>query len=78
MSHYMNYKEYVGTVEYSSEDDCLYGKVLGIHGLMAYEGQSVAELKEDFYRTVDEYISLCEEKGIMRVTEGSGSIMRKP
>lgn len=73
MSHYMSYKEYIGTVEYSSEDDCLYGKVLGVHGLMAYEGQSVAELKEDFYHAVDEYISLCEEKGIVPEKSFKGS-----
>ncbi len=73
MSHYMSYKDYVGTVEYSSEDDCLYGKVLGVQGLMAYEGQSVAELKEDFYQTVDEYILLCKEKGIAPEKSFKGS-----
>lgn len=63
MSHYMNYKDYIGTVEYSSEDDCLYGKVLGVKGLMSYEGQSIKELKEDFHHAVDEYLDLCEQKG---------------
>lgn len=63
MSHYMNYKDYIGTVEYSSEDDCLYGKVLGVKGLMSYEGQSIKELKEDFHHAVDEYLDLCKQKG---------------
>ena len=26
----MNYKGYTGSVDYSKEDNCLYGKVLGI------------------------------------------------
>ena len=63
MSHYMNYKDYIGTVEYSSEDDCLYGKVLGVKGLMSYEGQSIKELKEDFHHAVDEYLDLCKQTG---------------
>ncbi len=73
MSHYMSYKDYVGTVEYSSEDDCLYGKVIGVHGLMAYEGQSIAELKEDFHHAVDEYINLCDEKGVLPEKSFKGS-----
>ncbi len=63
MSHYMSYKDFLGTVEYSSEDDCLYGKVIGVHGLSSYEGQSVSELKEDFHRAVEEYLFLCREEG---------------
>lgn len=73
MSHYMNYKNYTGTVEYSSEDDCLYGKVLGVRGLLSYEGQSVAELKEDFHHAVDEYLSFCEQKGIKPEKSFKGS-----
>ena len=73
MSHYVNYKDFWGTVEYSSEDDCLYGKVLGVHGMMAYEGQSVAELKEEFHRAVDEYLLLCQQKGIAPEKSFKGS-----
>ena len=73
MSHYMSYKDFLGTVEYSSEDDCLYGKVLGIHGLTAYEGQSVDQLRRDFQMAVDEYLALCEEKGIVPEKSCKGS-----
>ena len=73
MSHYMNYKDFTGTVEYSSEDDCLYGNVLGVRGIAAYEGQSVEELKIDFHRAVDEYLELCKEKGIVPEKSFKGS-----
>ncbi len=73
MSHYMSYKNYLGTVEYSSEDDCLYGKVLGIGGLLSYEGKSVTELKQDFYQAIDEYLLLCKQKGIVPEKSFKGS-----
>ncbi len=64
MSNCMKYKDYFGTVEYSDEDECFHGKVLGINGLVTFEGQSVQELKQSFQDMVDEYIADCEEKQI--------------
>ncbi len=64
MSDVMNYKGYTGSVEYSEQDGCLYGKVLGIRALISYEGESVAKLKEDFHSAVDDYLALCAEKSI--------------
>ena len=64
MNNIMEYKGYSGTVEYSSADNVLFGKVLGIKSLISYEGQSVDELKADFEGAVDDYLDLCAEKGI--------------
>lgn len=64
MNNIMEYKGYSGTVEYSQEDNVLFGKVLGIKSLISYEGQSVEELKNDFESAVDDYLGLCAEKGI--------------
>jgi len=66
-------EEYLGTVEYSSEDDCLYGKVIGVHGLTAYEGQSLEELRRDFKAAVDEYLELCKERDIIPEKSCKGS-----
>lgn len=38
MSDLLSYKNYNGTVEYSKEDSCLFGKVVGIKSLLSYEG----------------------------------------
>lgn len=59
----MKYKDYLGSVEYSAEDNCLYGKVIGINDLVSYEGNSVEELKNAFHNAVDEYIEFCKEQG---------------
>ena len=48
MSNLLAYKNYNGTVEYSKEDGCLFGKVTGIKSLLSYEADSVRELEKDF------------------------------
>ncbi len=64
MSNFLEYKNYMGTVEYSAEDDILYGKVIGINGLVSYEGDSVQSLKEDFEEAVDDYLEMCMDQGV--------------
>ena len=62
--NFLEYKGYLGTVEYSKEDDILHGKVIGIRGLLSYEGNSLENLKKDFYEAVDFYLLHCEENGV--------------
>lgn len=64
MSDLLSYKNYNGTVDYSKEDNCLFGKVIGIKSLLSYEGYSVQELEEDFHRVIDEYLDDCNERGV--------------
>ena len=60
----LTYQNYHGTVEYSKEDDCFFGKVKDIKSLLSYEGYSVDELEVDFHRVIDEYLADCEELGV--------------
>ena len=53
MNHLLSYKNYNGTVEYSREDGCLFGKVIGIKSLLSYEGNSVQEQEADFPSEID-------------------------
>ena len=63
MKH-LEYKGYTGTIEYSKEDNLLYGKVLGIKGLISYEGKTGKELEEDFKEAIDAYLEDCKERGV--------------
>ena len=56
MKNVMTYKGYVGTVEYSEEDNCLLGRIAGIRDIIAYEGESVAEIRTAFEEAVDDYL----------------------
>jgi len=62
----LEYKGYFGTIEYSKDDNCLYGRVLGIPKNLAitYEGETATELVQDFRSGVDSYLDYCKERGI--------------
>lgn len=64
MSNLLSYKNYNGTVEYSKEDRCLFGKVVGIKSLLSYEGNSVLELEQGFQDVIDEYLADCTERNV--------------
>lgn len=64
MSNLLSYKNYNGTVEYSKEDNCLFGKVVGIKSLLSYEGNSVQELEQDFQNVIEEYLEDCKDRNV--------------
>lgn len=43
-----------GSAEYSEEDLCYHGKILGIDDLIMYEGKDIEELKEQFVIAVED------------------------
>ena len=61
---HLEYKGYNGSIEYSAEDNTLYGKVLGIKGLISYEGKTGAELEKDFKEAIDAYLEDCKEQKV--------------
>lgn len=71
-----SYKGYIGSIEICEEDNCLYGKVLDLpkDTAITYEGATVAELKADFEGAVDDYITFCEENGILPKKSYSGTL----
>ena len=61
--NYLTYKGYVGTVNYSYEDDILYGNIDGINDSISYHAESVKELKTAFEEAVDDYLEICATVG---------------
>ncbi|MDR3366698.1 MAG: hypothetical protein LBO71_07005 [Prevotellaceae bacterium] len=60
----LEYKGYIGSIEYSKADGCFVGKVLGMtHDLILYEGNTIDELRADFEAGIESFES-CEEMGI--------------
>jgi predicted HicB family RNase H-like nuclease len=80
MSNMFEYKGYYGTVEYSATDNILHGKILGIRGLISYEGDSLQSLKEDFEGAIDDYLKTCIDDGIkpQRPYKGSFNVRVSP
>lgn len=59
----MQYKGYTGTVEYSEEDNCLFGRLAGIDDIISYEGESITEIRQAFHDAVDDYLEHCKQEG---------------
>ena len=55
IGQFVEYKGYVGTIEYSPEDNIYYGHLLNIEDFISYDGSSVEELYIDYQGAVDFY-----------------------
>jgi len=63
MNDILEYKGYYGTVEFSDADNVFFGEVIGIRGLISFEGENLESLKEDFEGAIEEYLDTCKEEG---------------
>ena len=71
----LKYKGYIGSVDYSDEDNILFGKVLGMSkDAITYEGTTIDELKADFEAGVDHYLATCKANSIEPKKAYSGSL----
>lgn len=80
MKNTMEYKGYIGSVEFSETDELFFGQVQGIRSLISYEGINAKELVSDFHESVDAYLEFCEEEGIEpeKAYKGSFNIRISP
>jgi predicted HicB family RNase H-like nuclease len=62
MSNILEYKGYLGSVEFSVEDQCLVGKVEFINDLILFDGSSVAGIQQAFQDAVDGYLESCQAR----------------
>lgn len=56
----MEYRGYIGSVEFSEADGVFFGSVRGIDGLVSYEGKTLEELEADFQEAVDDFVVATE------------------
>ena len=80
MKNTMEYKGYIGSVEFSETDELFFGQGQGIRSLISYEGINAKELVSDFHESVDAYLKFCEEEGIEpeKAYKGSFNIRISP
>lgn len=72
----LKYKGYTGSVEYSADDNCLFGKVQGLNGtLISYEGTTVEEIRQDFEGAIDAYLASCTERNVAPAKPYSGRLV---
>lgn len=59
----LQYNDYIGSIEYSKEDNMFYGKVLYINDAILFEGETIKELYKDFEEGVKHYLAICKAEG---------------
>ena len=62
MNNTIEYKGYIGSVEFSEEDGIFFGKVMGIRSLISYEGETATELLTDFHNAIEDYLEMCKSE----------------
>ena len=63
MANVLDYKGYLATLEYSSEDKVFYGKLEMIEDLVTFEADSASDIEVNFHDAVDEYLETCISLG---------------
>jgi predicted HicB family RNase H-like nuclease len=58
----MEYKGYIGKVEFDSDAGVFHGEVINIRDVVTFEGSSVDELTRAFRDSVDDYLAYCAER----------------
>lgn len=59
----IEYKGYIGIVEFDPEIDSFHGTVINSNDVITFYGTSVAELQQEMRKSVDEYLDFCREQG---------------
>ena len=63
MNSMMEYKGYHAVIEYDGEENIFVGEVFGISDSLNFHGTSIAELRDMFEQSIDNYLELCEKIG---------------
>ncbi|HIE56098.1 MAG TPA: type II toxin-antitoxin system HicB family antitoxin [Chromatiaceae bacterium] len=58
----MEYKGYIGKVEFDDEADILHGEVINLRDVITFQAESVQELHQAFQESVDDYLEFCAER----------------
>jgi predicted HicB family RNase H-like nuclease len=63
MHSHLSYRGYRGTINFSEELQCFFGKIDHISTLVCYEGDTRTALQEAFEAAVDDYLLNCARMG---------------
>lgn len=59
----MEYKGYLGRIEFDDEANIFHGEVINIRDVVTFEGQSVDELRQAFEDSIEDYLEFCRARG---------------
>lgn len=76
----MNYKGYVGHIEYDEINRIFTGSVVNSQTVITFHGKSVDELEKEFHLSVDDYLEWCREQGVQpeKIYSGKFNVRFQP
>ena len=60
----MEYKGYLGMVEYDAEAKIFHGDIINTRDVITFQGITVSEIEKAFKDSIDDYIAWCKEDGV--------------
>ena len=59
----MNYKGYIGKVEFDDEAEIFHGEVINTRDIITFQGKTPKEIKREFINSIEDYLEFCDERG---------------
>ena len=60
----MEYKGYVGIVEYDSEAKLFHGDIINTRDVITFQGTTVEEIETAFKESIEDYIDWCKSENV--------------
>lgn len=58
----IEYKGYIGKVEYDDEAGLFHGEVINLRDVITFAGETVQALRQAFQESVEDYLAFCTER----------------
>ncbi len=71
----MSHKGYTARVEFDERDNIFVGRVLGLHTMISFHGETVRALRGAFVTAIEEFLRDCKEQGVRPEKPASGKLM---
>lgn len=71
----MSHKGYTARVDYDERDNILVGRLLDIRSIIGFHADTVAELRQEFVKSVEDYLADCKEEGVKPEKPASGKLL---
>lgn len=71
----MEYKGYIGYVEFDDEANIFHGEVVNMRDIVTFQGETVKQLRKAFRDSVDDYLDFCAERNEAPEKPYSGKFM---
>lgn len=63
MKNILSYKGFTAQIEFDTDDNIFFGRVLGLRDIISFHGETVVELTTDFHNAINHYLDVCKQRG---------------